>query len=340
VNTSMPARRRSQPEKTVEWVGKGNRIMKQRLAAAISIGVILALGVGHTAGAAVIAADDFLVTAEGQPDNYDQGLLYGQSPTRTGFAASAWGGNISNGGGFDVDSNSGMSWAGNSATYAIDGSGGGFVRNNANANWTPRAFAAGVGDGDEFWGRFLWNPEGESQTFSQEITFNVNGTGQALNNGLQDQFSIRIGGTANTAEIVAFNQDKNGGFGAVTSLSANTTHYVLFQVLVDRSEGGAETLRMWIDPDNLGNIQNGIADSTASLDFMGSGDALSDLYVRMATRNVGMIDELVMGDSMYDVGVLVPEPTSVPLLAAAAAVGLLLRRRSPTITAPVSNSSR
>jgi hypothetical protein len=336
----MPARRRSQPEKTVEWVGKGNRIMKQRLAAAISIGVILALGVGHTAGAAVIAADDFLVTAEGQLDNYDQGLLYGQSPTRTGFAASAWGGNISNGGGFAVDSNSGMSWAGNSATYAIDGSGGALVRNAANANWTPRDFAAGVGDGDEFWGRFLWNPEGDSGTVSQEITFNVNGTGLATNDGGEDQFSIRIGGTANTAEIVAFNQDKNGGWGGETSLSANTTHYVLFQVLVDRTPGGAETLRMWINPDNLGNIQNGIADSAASLDFMGSGDSLSNLYVRMFTRNEGMIDELVIGDSMYDVGVLVPEPTSVPLLAAAAAVGLLLRRRSPTIAAPVSNTSR
>jgi len=330
--------------KIVEWFGKGNRIMKLRLAAAISMGVIMALGVGHTALAAVIAADDFLVTAEGQPDNYDQGLLYGQSPTRTGFAASAWGGNISNGGGFAVDSNSGLSWAGNSATYAIDGSGGGFVRNNANATWTERYFDTGVGDGDEFWGRFLWNPEGESGTFSQEITFNVNGSGRVGNAnpdfGDIDQFAIRIGGTANQAAIIAFNQNNQGNGGTLVSLSANTTYYVLFQVLVDRSEGGAETLRMWIDPDNLGDIQNGIADSAASLDFMGSGDTLSNLYVRMFTRNEGMIDELVLGDSMYDVGVLVPEPTSVPLLAAAAAVGLLLRRRSPTIAAPVSNTSR
>jgi hypothetical protein len=302
---------------------KGESVMKQRIAPAIGMGLIMALGMIHTADATLIVADDFLVTDDGQPDNYDQGLLYGQSPTRTGFAASAWGGNLN---GYDVDSGSGLSWSGNSATYAINGSGGALVRNAASANWTPRAFAAGVGDGDEFWGRFLWNPEGESGTIAQEITFNVNGSGQATNDGLEDQFSIRIGGTANTAAIVAFKQGGGGSWGAETSLSANTTHYVLFQVLVDRTTDGAETLRMWIDPDNLSNIHNGIADSAATLDFMGSGDTLSNLYVRMATANQGMIDELVMGDSMYDVGVI-PEPSTALLLALGGLLIMKLRAR-------------
>jgi hypothetical protein len=299
--------------------------MRQKISIVMSM--IMALGMIHTADAAIIVADDFRVTDDGQPDNYDQGLLYGQSPTRTGFDAdSAWGGNLD---GFDADFNSGMSWSGNSATYAINGSGGALVRNANNPNWTTRAFAAGVGDGDEFWGRFLWNPEGESVTYAQEITFNVNGTGQALNNGLQDQFSIRIGGTANTAEIVAFNTNKIGGWGTAISLSANTIHYVLFQVLVDRSEGGAETLRMWINPNNLGNIHNGIADSEAAVDFMGSGDSLSNVWIRMATKNQGMIDELVMGRSMYDVGVVViPEPTTAVLLALGLLIMKLRARRS------------
>jgi hypothetical protein len=301
--------------------------MRQKISIVMSM--VMALGMIHTADAAVIVADDFLVTVDGQPDNYDQGDLYTQSPTRTGFDAdSGWGENFSQtANAFFVDSGSGLFWSGNSATYAIDGSGGALARGGATAGFTERYFDTGVGGGDEFWGRFLWDPQGESGTFSQEITFNVNGSGRVGNKnpdfGDIDQFAIRIGGTANMAAIIAFNQNNQGNGGALVSLSANTTHYVLFQVLVDRTPGGAETLRMWIDPDNLSNIHNGIADSAATLDFMGSGDALSNVFIRMATANQGMIDELVMGDSMYDVGVVViPEPTTAVLLA----LGLLIMK--------------
>jgi hypothetical protein len=305
--------------------------MKQRIAPAIGMGLIMALGMIHTADATLIVADDFRVTEDGQPDNYDQANLAGQSPTRTGFATSGWSegdvdGDNDQAAGYFMNSEYGLSWSGNSATYAVDGSGGALTRGGATDNDTARYFDTGVGDGDEFWGRFLWNPEGESGTFSQEITFNVNGRGTATNDGGEDQFSIRIGGTANQSHIVAFNRNTQGGFGDLVSLSANTTHYVLFQVLVDRTPSGAETLRMWIDPDNLGNIQNGIADSAASLDFMGSGDALSNLYVRMNTAEQGMIDELVMGDSMYDVGVI-PEPSTLVLVGLAFLSLAVFRKR-------------
>jgi hypothetical protein len=296
---------------------KGESVMKQRIAPAIGMGLIMALGMIHTADATLIVADDFLVTDDGQPDNYDRGDLYKQSPTRTGFDAdSGWGENHSQTeNAFSVDSASGMSWSGNSATYAIDGSGGALARGGAIAAFTERYFDTGVGDGNEFWGRFLWDPQGESGAFSQEITFNVNGRGRVGSQNANDidQFAIRIGSTANQAQIFAYNESAEGNGGSLVSLSANTTHYVLFQVLVDRTTDGAETLRMWINPDNISNIRDGIADSAATLDFMGSGDSLSNLYVRMATANQGMIDELVMGDSMYDVGVI-PEPSTLVLV--------------------------
>jgi len=307
---------------------KGERVMKQRIAIVMSM--IMALGMIHTADATLIVADDFRVTVDGQPDNYDQGDLYTQSPTRTGFDAdSGWGENFSQtANAFSVDSGSGLSWSGNSATYAIDGSGGALARGGATAGFTERYFDTGVGDGDEFWGRFLWNPEGESGTFSQEITFNVSGRGRvgSQNASDEDQFAIRIGSTANQAQIFAYNESAESNGGALVSLSANTTHYVLFQVLVDRTPGGAETVRMWLNPDNLSNIQNGIADSAATLDFMGSGDTLGNLYVRMATANQGMIDELVMGHSMYDVGVI-PEPSTLVLVGLAFLSLAVFRKR-------------